>query len=259
MSRNARFGDVAMPLATIAVLILAWDYAVRFWEVPGYLVPLPGAVLAALKRGLVDGALWPDIGMSAMELYSGYVIGCVVAMLAAVLVSEFRQVERAIYPVVVALQSIPKVALAPLIVVWFGFEMQSKVIMVALICFFPTFVSTVVGLKSYNVNLADMYRAFSASGRQIFFSVKLPSAASSMFAGLEISMVLALHGVVVAEFIASRNGLGHAIESSRVNFDVAFMFACVVVLSAIGVLNNQLLKFVHRRAVFWDRTAKSAH
>lgn len=250
---KSRLGDIALPVLTIVALILAWEYGVKWTETPAYLVPLPGAVLAALKRGIVDGVLWPDIGTSVLELYIGYFCGCGAALISAILVSEFKPLERAIYPVIVGLQSVPKVALAPLIIVWFGFELQSKIIMVSLICFFPTFVSSVVGLKSYNTDLADMYRAFNASRRQIFLSVKLPSAANGIFAGLEISIVLALHGMVVAEFIASRRGLGHVIEASRVSFDVALMFAAVVILAVIGVVSNQLIKFIRRKVVFWER------
>jgi NitT/TauT family transport system permease protein len=171
----------------------------------------------------------------------------------ATAVSEYILVERAFYPLIVAFQSMPKVALAPIIIVWFGFEIESKIVMVALICFFPCFVNAVVGLKSCNPNLIDLYRAFGASRLQILFSVKWPSALSAVFAGLEISIVLALLGAVVAELVASRRGLGHVIEASTVDFNVAMMFACVIILAAIGVIGTQIITWLRRRIAFWDR------
>lgn len=250
---KSRWSIFLLPIATAAILILAWDLGIKWADVPAYLVPAPDTVLMSLKRGLIDGVLWPHVWITVLEILVGYASGCAAAFLLAAVVGEFQIVSRALYPIVVALQSVPKVALAPLIIVWFGFELQSKFIMVALICFFPTFVSVVIGLKSYNQNLVDLYRAFGANRWQIFTKVKLPSATGPIFAGLEISMVLALQGAVIAEFVASRAGLGHMIESSRVNFDVALMFACVIILSVIGVVSTQSIKFIHRRVAFWEK------
>jgi NitT/TauT family transport system permease protein len=250
---ESRIVGILMPIVTAAVLVLAWEYGVRLFDVPSYLLPAPSAVLVSLEHGLIGRQLWPDIAATVTAFVTGYFAGCTAALVAATLISEFRPIERAFYPIVVALQSVPKVALAPIIIVWFGFELESKIVMVALICFFPTFVSSVVGLKSYDPNLVDLYRAFGAGRRQIFLSVKLPSALSGIFAGLEISVVLALLGTVVAEFVASRRGLGHMIAASTVDFNVAQMFACVVILSAIGVTASQLVKFLHRRIAFWEQ------
>jgi NitT/TauT family transport system permease protein len=250
MSR--RVGAVLWPLGTAIVVIAAWHYAVVGFKVPTYLVPEPLSVLAALWSGLSDGSLWPHIWATFAEIVSGYAIGCGAAFLAAVLVNEFRLAERALYPLIVAIQAIPKVALAPVLLVWFGFEAQSKIILVALICFFPTFVNSFAGLKSCDRNLVDLYRAFGAGRWRILLAVKIPAAAGSIFAGLEISVVLALTGAVVAELIAARRGLGYVIASSGANFDVSLMFACIVVLAAIGIILTQMIKAVRRRVAFWD-------
>jgi NitT/TauT family transport system permease protein len=246
-------GNVLLPLGTTVVFLVVWHYSIQWFSLPAYLIPTPFSVLLALKRGLIDGTLWPHIWATTTALLIGYVIGCASAVLLAVVVSESWYVERAIYPLVVAFQSVPKVALAPIIIVWFGFELESKVVMVALICFFPCFVNSLVGLKSCNPNLIDLYRAFGASRMQILFAVKLPSATSAIFAGLEISIVLALLGAVMSELVASSRGLGHVIEASGVDFNVAMMFACVIVLAAIGVIASQIITFVHYRVAFWDR------
>jgi len=255
---ESRVVGILLPFATAAALILVWEFSVRWLQIPTYLLSPPSAIILELKRGLVDGLLWRDIGATLFAFLTGYVVGCSIALIAATLIAEFRTLERAVYPVIVALQSVPKVALAPLIIVWFGFDLQSKVVMVALICFFPTFVSSVVALKSCNPNLVDLYRAFSASRWRIFTDVKLPAAFGGIFAGLQISVVLALLGTVVAEFVSSRHGLGHTIAASTVDLNVAMMFACVVILSAIGVTATQILKFAHHRIVFWERGTSTA-
>lgn len=253
-----RLINVLLPLATVAILILVWHFGIKIFQVPAYLVPSPESVLHALRRGLIGGTLWPHIGATLTAILTGYLVGCTMALLLAALVSEFDLLERAVYPVVVGFQSIPKVALAPILVVWFGFDLGSKVAMVSLICFFPCFVNAIIGLKSYSPELIDLYRAFGASRWQIFWRVKVPSAAGHIFAGLQISVILALLGTVVAELVASRRGLGHVIAAAGLDFDVAMMFACVVILATIGVLASQLILFIHKRIVFWEsRSAAS--
>ena len=256
--RKGLIADIALPLAVTVLFVLAWQFGVVWFNVPAYLLPTPLAVLDALKAGLIEGALWPHIWATLSAVLFGYVVGCSAALLLATLVSEFRLLERAFYPLIVAFQSVPKVALAPLITVWFGFELESKVIMVALICFFPCFVNGAVGLKSANPNLIDLYRAFGASRMQILFAVKWPSALGAVFAGLEISIVLALLGAVVAEFVSSREGLGHMIQASTVDLNVAMMFACAIILAVIGVILTQIVTQVRRRVAFWDRPSQPA-
>ena len=156
-------------------------------------------------------------------------------------------------PIVVAIQSIPKVALAPLLIVWFGFGVSSKMVLVALICFFPVFINSFYGFRSANPDLLRLYKAFGSSRLHVFRQVKLPSAASSIFAGLQIGVVLALIGAVVGEFVSSKEGLGYLIQSSTLSFDVATMFASVVSLSIIGITASTLVRWVQARVVFWER------
>jgi NitT/TauT family transport system permease protein len=251
MSR--RWLKVTLPVLTTLLLILGWQAAVDWLDIPSYLIPSPRAVLLSLDAGLIGGALWPHIWATTVALLLGYGTGCASALVFAALISESRLLELATYPLVVAFQAVPKVALAPILVVWFGFELESKVVMVALICFFPCFLNALVGFKSCSPDLIDLYRVFGASRAQIFFRVKLPSALGPIFAGLEISIVLALLGVVVSELVASRLGLGHVIGASGADFNVALMFACVIVLSVMGVLASAAIRLVHRRVAFWDR------
>ena len=244
--------DQTFPAITFVVVIAVWDLVVRFGLVAQTLVPLPWSVAQALWYGYVDGALWPHLATTAAETLLGFALGTLIALAVGALVAEFRTLDRFVYPYVVALQSMPKVALAPLLIVWFGFGLMSKVVLVALICFFPMFVNVVTGLRSARPELLDMYRAFSASRWQAFLDVKLPSALPGIFAGLQISLVLALLGAVVGEFVAAQQGLGSLIQAASLTFDVPVMFACIVTLAAMGALASTLVRSIQRKLLFWE-------
>ncbi|WP_270934088.1 ABC transporter permease [Falsiroseomonas oryzae] len=245
-----------LPVVTFVVVIALWEASLDWFGIPAYLLPRPGAVLSAMQQAYFGGTIWIHVWATLQAMLGGFVLGCSFALLAGGLVAEFRTVERLVYPYVIALQSMPKVALAPLLIVWLGFGIASKVVLVALICFFPMFVNVVVGLRSANPDLVDLYRACSASRWHLFVNVKLPSAASAIFAGLQVALVLALLGAVVGEFVASQRGLGNLIQASSLNFDVATMFASIFTLAIIGVTASSLVRFAHRRIVFWDGSGR---
>lgn len=250
-----RLKNIGYPLVTLVILLGLWFGAVHILHIPNYVLPSPEAVAMALKRGYIDGLFWEHFAFTLQSMVIGYVIGCGIAFALGCLFSESRTVERLFYPYVVALQSMPKVALAPLILVWFGFDMASKVVMVALVCFFPMFINTVVGLKSTNPALLDLMNAFSASKVHILARIKIPSAAGHIFAGLQIAIVMGLIGAVVAEFVSATKGLGYLISASAVNMDTNVMFAGLVSLAALGIGASMVVRLVHRRVVFWERGA----
>jgi NitT/TauT family transport system permease protein len=249
---RARLLDIALPIVSIGLFLVFWHNALRWFAVPAYLLPGPLDVGKTLWIGYVGGRFWPHLGITLYQMSVGYLIGCGSALVVGAVIAESRILERLINPYIVGLQSMPKVALAPLIIVWFGFGAASKIVLVALICFFPTFVNCVAGLRATNPDLVDLYRAFRASRLTIFLNVKLPTAAGSIFAGLQISVVLALIGAVVGEFIAARQGLGFLIQSSTVNFDVATMFAAIFSLAFIGVVATAIIRMIEGRVVFWE-------
>jgi len=245
---------ILLPLAAVALLLVAWDRAVVLLQVPTYLLPRPGDVFTAFWSGYVtERTYWTHLATTMYEVVVGYGIGCTIALLAGAIVAESRWIERTFMPIVVAIQSIPKVALAPLLIVWFGFGVSSKIVLVALICFFPIFINSFYGFRSANPDLLRLYRAFGSSRLHVFRHVKLPSAAGSIFAGLQIGVVLALIGAVVGEFVSSKEGLGYLIQASTLSFDVATMFASVVSLSIIGITASSLVRWLQARVVFWER------
>jgi NitT/TauT family transport system permease protein len=184
---------------------------------------------------------------------TGFAIGSLIGIVVGSLVAEIRVVSLAIYPLIIAIQSMPTVAIAPLIIVYLGVGMESKVFTVALLCFFPVFVNTVAGLNAADPRLMDLYRAFSAGRGRIFWDVKLPGAVDHIMASLQVAIVLAFVGCVVSEFIASPKGLGFIIRSFESDLNVAFMFAAIVSLGVLGGVAGTLVSHLHRRLVFWRR------
>jgi NitT/TauT family transport system permease protein len=255
---NRFLGRAFVQLAMAAAVIGFWQWSIWFFAIPPYLLPQPLDVLRALKIGLIDGLFYPHIAATLSATATGYLVGCAFALVTGIIVAEFQSVGRVLHPYIVALQAMPKVALAPLVVVWFGFGMASKVALVAMISFFPVFVNVIAGIRSTNPDLINLYRAFSAGRLSTLINVKLPSAAGAIFAGLQIAVVLALIGAVVAEFVASTAGLGNLIQAAGVNLNVPIMFAAIIILSAIGVISSQLLRALNERVVFWEGGRRSA-
>ncbi|MGQ4273850.1 ABC transporter permease [Terrihabitans sp. B22-R8] len=250
-----RLFNIVAPLITFVLIIGAWSYATGPGGLPAYLLPAPGDVARALWTGLAGGEFWPHIQFTLTSTLVGYVLGSIAAVIAGVFVAESRTFERFVFPYIVAIQAMPKVALAPLILVWFGFGLASKVVLVGLICFFPLLVNTIGGIRRADPELIAMARSFSRSSLWIFLHIKLPAAASAIFAGLEIGIVLALIGAIVGEFVASERGVGYLIGSATVNMNVAVMFAGVVILAVFGVLGSTLVRALQRRVVFWEGDA----
>ncbi|WP_428248334.1 ABC transporter permease [Ferrovibrio sp.] len=237
---------------SLIVFLLFWHYGTVLFGVPAYLLPGPYAVLQSAIKLYSTGLIFPHIGITVTEMMVGYACGCLVAFLLASLVAEFEIVEQIVVPYVIGFQSMPKVALAPILLVWFGFGLASKVILVALICFFPVFVNTLSGLRATNSDLLDLYKAFSAPRWLVYWDVKLPGAANSIFAGLQIAIVLGLIGAVVGEFVAAKQGLGYLIQASSMNFDVGTMFTSVFTLSMIGIIGHIIIRAIQSRVIYWD-------
>jgi len=244
------------PIISLAVLLLLWDLSVRLFAIPDYLLPGPAAVFLALYQGFADASIWPHIAATLSEIALGYTFGSLLAIALGIVLAESTTFERFVYPLLVALQAMPKVALGPIILVWCGFGIASKVVLVTLVCFFPLFVNTVNGIRRTDNELLDTCRAFSASKVYLLIHVKLPSAASEIFSGLQIGVSLALIGAVVAEFLSAQQGLGYLIASSSVNMSLPTMFSGVLLLAVIGVCGAQLVKILQRKVVFWERLSQ---
>jgi NitT/TauT family transport system permease protein len=208
-------------------------------------------VAGALKSGLVDGTLHPHIAATGRAALVGLAVGVALGVAAGSLVVLVPLLEMFLLPVVTAMQSIPKVALAPVIVAYLGYGTAPKVFTAAMLAFFPAFLAAVAGLRSADRAHLELFRACSASPLHTLWNVRLPAAAPFLFGALQVAVVFSLIGVVVSEFIASTVGLGFVIKARSMELDVSMMFAAIVVLCAMGAAAGFVVRFLQHRLVFW--------
>jgi NitT/TauT family transport system permease protein len=248
---------VCVPL-TLVLLIGGWEWYVTAHKVSTLILPPPSDIVTALYSGLANGVYVKALYVTLQAIVLGFLLSASVAFILGTLISQVRLLEATIYPYVVALQTLPKIAIAPLILVWVGLGIESKIIIAALVSFFPMLVNTIVGLKSASADKLELMHALTASRTKTFFLVKLPEALPYIFAGLQIGIVLAVLGAIVGEFVGSKAGLGYLIIQMNYTMDVAGMFAVLVILGVMGVALNVLITVLRKRIIFWQRTDVTA-
>jgi NitT/TauT family transport system permease protein len=243
------------PALLIVALIALWEVLARAFEVPKFLLPAPSDIATLM---VVE---WPLIQMHSIatigSVLSGYVAAAAFALAVCALMIRYPLVERLIMPIFVGLQSVPKIAIAPLILVWVGAGAGSKIMVVASIAFFPIVINTMVGFKEVDRGLADVFRSVDASERQMFFRLRLPYAMPYIFAGLRIATTLAVLGAIVAEWLAASNGLGYLVLSGSFNFNTARSFAAIIALAVIGSAFFGLMSWVEKM-ISWKREGSDA-
>jgi len=253
--RRMLYSSWARPIILIVLLIVLWQVAISVFRIPPYLIPAPLAVVKQLV------AQWPDLlRQTAITTYAtlgGFALSIAFGIPMALLIAYSRTVESFVYPLLVFSQSVPKVAIAPLFVVWFGFGIIPKIIAAFLLGFFPVVVSTVVGFKSVDRDMIDLARSMKASKLQIFMRISLPQALPSIFAGLKVSVTLAVVGAVVGEFVGSNSGIGYVLQIANGNFDLPLMFAALTILSLVGVLLFALVDLVERFMIPWHASQRN--
>ncbi|MGV9641081.1 ABC transporter permease [Streptomyces sp. NPDC003514] len=237
--------------AVFVTVVLLWEFLVPALGIDEYILPVPSQIVDALGTQLSDSLFWTHMKVTLLESLYGFVLGVGTALLLGTAISQVRLIEKTLMPYIVAFQTVPKVALAPLFVVWFGFGMTSKVVMAAVISFFPMLVNVVEGLRSADNDKVQMMTVFGASKFDIFRRVRLPSALPFIFAGLDIGIVFAILGAVVGEFIGAKEGLGYLLLQTNYNFDIAGMFAVLVVLSVLGLIAHFIIRTAQKRFAFW--------
>lgn len=241
-----------MLMAGFFVLVMAiWHFAVLLLEVSPLIFPGPLAVARALVELFQSGEIVKHLGVTLYEILAGFAFGALFGLLLGALIGQSSLLEAVLYPYVVAFQTVPKVAVAPLFVLWFGFDTTSKVVITATIVFFPVLANTIVGLRSAPKDQIELMKAFTASPWHVFRMVRLPQALPYVFAGLDIGIVLAVIGAIVGEFVGAQAGLGYLILQRNFSMDAAGMFAILVVLSLIGLVLHSLMRLIARRVIFW--------
>ncbi len=239
------------PLVFVVVLGL-WQAVVSLGLVSQYVLPAPSNIGLALFEGLTSG-LFVQHGLVTLgEAASGFAIAVTAGLVIATLVAEIRLLERAVYPYLVMLQTMPKIALAPLLVVWFGFGSSSKVAVAAIISFFPMLVTTLAGMRATDKGRLDVLRALGAGPIRCFALAKLPDALPHIFSGLSIAVVFCMTGAIVGEFVGASAGLGYLIVQANARMNIPQVFAILLALGAIGVAGYALVQGLRRRLLFWE-------
>jgi NitT/TauT family transport system permease protein len=247
-------GSHRLQSVLLAIVIIAiWEGACRAFDISPLILPAPSAIAARLYVLVGSGTIWPHLWATVVEIVSGFAFGVIAGLVIGAMVSLIPVVERLVYPYLVALQTLPKVAIAPLFIIWFGYGLTSKIVITALVCFFPILVSVVAGFHSTDRDQLDMMKAFGATKWQTLVRLRIPSALVLIFAGLEIAAVLAVIGAIVGEFVGAQVGLGYLIVALNFSLDVPGVFAVLIVLSAIGLLMHGAMRYAARRYIFWIR------
>lgn len=252
MNQLATWG---LPLLVFALFIAAWEAIVRIGNYPPFILPSPLDVAEKLARVVGDGSLWRHARLTLVEVLGGLSIGAVLATAMGYLIAHSQTLERALSPYIVASQAVPIVAIAPLLVIWFGAGILSKILISALIVFFPILINTIAGIRGVPEDLRDLMRSLKATRWQVFYKLEVPAALPVLLAGLKVGATLSVIGAVVGEFAGARAGLGVLISIADGQYDTARMFVGVFALIAMALALYFSISFFERRALAWHHRA----
>jgi NitT/TauT family transport system permease protein len=248
---RAMSGRLVSPL--FALLLLAyWEFHVRYFEVEALLLPPPSHIILSFWNGMVSGLFLKHFGITVYRALTGFALAALFGIALGALISQFRFVEKTIYPWVVALQTVPKIAIAPLILVWCGYGSLSKIVTATLVAFFPVLVNTIIGLRSCEQSKLDLMRSYRASRWLTFRMVELPNALPFIFAGLSVAAVFSILGALVGEFVGSKDGIGFLILDANYQLNIPRVFALLILLGLYGIIVHLALQLAHKKLVFWN-------
>ena len=245
----------AVVIAVVAVL-LAWEIAVKLGSVPVYVLPPPSDIWASMIRNW--SALIAHAWVTLLETLVGFGLSLAIGIPLAVLIVYSRIFDRVVYPMLVASQAVPKIVLAPILLIGLGYGIGPKIIVAFLIAFFPVVVTTVSGLASVERDTLNLMHSMGASKLDVFRKVRFPHAVPSMIAGFKVAIAFAVVGAVVGEFVGSRSGLGYYMLLATGNFDTPLVFACVVFLTLMGVILFYTVSLLEVALGRWTRAARIA-
>ncbi|MEW5828956.1 MAG: ABC transporter permease, partial [Chloroflexota bacterium] len=239
-------------LASLLIGLAAWWGAARFGGLPSFILPSPWQVWTRFLRALSDGSLFVHSGVTLLEVLLGLLGGALFATVTGYLVAKSRTLERVLSPYLVASQAVPLVAIAPLLVIWFGPGMASKVLICALIVFFPVLVNTVVGVRAVPAALHDLMRSLRATRTQILLKLEIPAALPVFLGGLRIGATLSVIGAVVGELVGADMGLGFLVNVGRGQYDTALVFVAVFTLIVLALVLYGLVAWAEKKLLIWQ-------
>jgi NitT/TauT family transport system permease protein len=251
---KSRFFALLYPLGTLIAIVVIWYAAVKLFHVPSYLLPLPGAVLQRISEDF--GFLLYHSWITTYITLGGFLLSIVIGIPLAVVIVASRTLERAIMPWLILSQTFPKVALAPLVVVWFGLGLGPKLVVAFLVAFFPVVVSTIVGMRSIEMEMLELASSIRASKLQTFWHFRLPLALPNIFAGMKVAVAFSVVGAVIAEWVGATAGLGYLLLQANANLDTSLLFSVLAALMVIGVVLYYAVEVVERFSIPWHNTIR---
>jgi NitT/TauT family transport system permease protein len=246
-----RLGQTLLTITIFAIIIVIWDLYVRLLELSSLVLPSPYQVWLSLVENTLSGRLIDHMWVTLSEVLLGFLLGSVIGVALGTLTAQSPLMRTIIGPYILASQAMPKLALAPIIVIWLGFGIAPKVVITALICFFPLLENTIIGLTSTNPHQVELFQVLTASRWQSFIKLRVPNALPVIFAGLRVAITLAVVGAVVGEYVGANRGLGALVIAAQGSFDTPLMFAIFVYLTVIGIVLYKLMELLEQTAFSW--------
>ncbi len=229
--------------------VIFWELVVRLFHVPTFVLPAPTAILESLLSN------WRPLAVAAkatsLEVLFGFVLSAIVGMAVALVIVRFERFGRALYPLIVLFQNVPKIALAPIFILWFGFDLAPKIVLIVVIAFFPVTIDMLAGLQSVEPSFISLMRSVGASNGKILMQVRIPHSLPHLMAGLKVAITFSVIGAIVGEFAGANQGLGYVIQFASTQLDTPLIFAALVVVSVLGLAFYYLVEFAERWLVPW--------
>ena len=251
--RSARSGrpvpDAILALGLMVVVTVAWELAIRLFHVPTFVLPAPSAIVRQLiesRARLASAAM-----STAVEIFLGFMLASLTGVVIALVVVRFERFGRALYPLIVLFQNVPKVALAPIFILWFGFDLAPKIVLIVVIAFFPVTIDMLAGLQSVEPSFVALMESVGASRGKILMRVRIPHSLPYLMAGLKVAITFSVIGAIVGEFAGANQGLGYVIEFASTQLDTPLIFAALVVVSVLGLAFYYLVELAERVLVPW--------
>ena len=262
-------GDALPPLVALAIALVLWEAVVDLLAIPVYLLPAPSAIVGTLWRLLSAGFVPPtyvgapaqgilyDTWVTLLEAVVGLLIGTLVGLAFAIIMTNSRFAEQALYPIIISIRSTPTIAVAPVFIIWFGFTLMPKAIVAALATFYPVLVNCITGMRAVEPTTLEFFQSVHASKREIFRFLRVPNTLPYFFAALRLNVSLALIGAIVGELVGARDGVGHMMTEAAITLRTADVFSGVVILTTLGVILTAIVSVVQSRVLYWHETERS--
>lgn len=252
---KGRLKEIFLPILFFIGILVIWEILVLGFDIPEYLLPKPTKIISEIITDF--NSLLKHTGITMLEAVIGFLVGNILGFLAAVIFSHSKTIEKGFYPYAIALKTTPILAMAPLLILWFGTGIVSKIAASAIVCFFPILVNTVKGLKTIDDEYLDLLKSFSANKYQIFIKLRLPNSLPYIFSALKISTGLAVVGAIVGEFVGAKEGIGFIILTSTYHLETTTMFASIIISALGGILFFYLISLLEKQIVFWQKPEDS--